>query len=90
MKVTKRYKTLTPQEIMDKFHSFLGEELKVFENQPYTREEVWYEATRKWLDYMEDNIVDKTDIQNIVERLDDLERNLCSIKSDSVLNRGFR
>lgn len=79
MTIKKRYKTLTPDEIMDYFHECLSNELEVFEGKPtYNKEEIWYTATRNWLDYMETEVSELT-LEDVVAKVGKLERELSSI-----------
>lgn len=73
MATKKRYETLTPNGMMDYFHKCLSKELEVFEGKPgYNKEEIWYTATRNWLDYMETDVTVLTteELNKKVEKLE--------------------
>ena len=79
MTIQKRYKTLTPNEIMDYFHKCLSSELEVFEGKPnYNKEEIWYTATRKWLDYMETGVTVLT-VEELNKKIEKLESKLDNV-----------
>ena len=76
MATKKRYETLTPNEIMDYFHKCLSKELEIFEGKPnYNKEEIWYTATRNWLDYMETGVTVLT-VEELNKKVKKLESKL--------------
>ena len=85
MATKKRYETLTPNEIMDYFHKYLSNELETFEGKPnYNKEEIWYTATRNWLDYMETSVTILTaeELNKKVEKLESKLDNMWLSLSD--------